>query len=791
MAQLAIGLDIQELLAGIQEAKAELSSLADAARNAADAVSGIAESSQEVGQAEEGPKKFSASISSVYYAAQLAVSGIQAVASSVEQFIAIGEEAAGGVDIARSFELLASQAGVSADELLANMRRASRGTVSEVELMRSANRALLAGGADIASELPRLFEIARAAAIATGQDVSRVYETLVTGIVKGSPQLIDNAEIYLSLGDALDTYAASLGKSTDELTRQERMQATLNAVLEQGARYTEMVGSEAGQASDAFIAYHTAVQELRQELGERLLPTTTRVAQALADLARTAGGGFAEDYSVELHKALQDTDDFLATVRHAAEQVGQHPSLTGGWKTLMQAIADTTDSYDEYREGVQAALAVLERNVSYLELADAQASVLSREEYEAARALRERAAASEQAAQSARQQIVQEQQLADVEARVTDSAQRLAQVQQSIAEEVADIKAEAARRAADEASRQAQREQQAAIQAARQIEDAMRRAEQRRVAIAQQYSDAIAQAQVQYHKTVQSAQASHAQQMESIERAYRRRLAEIEADYEQSEEEAIQNRDALALERARKQRERDIAEAEQSHSEQVSRAQESYRQQLSEARAAYQQQIAAARQARARQEEELRQSLERMRQEQAIAARRRQEDAAREEAYKQAQLQQWIAREIEAVRNKHAQELREAQVYHQRMLAEQARYIAAMSRLAVRYPSVRPQAGVVPGMASGGYATSGVYQLGEEGREFVLDASTTRLMESMAGRLSQDKVRALAVQRGGPSKVSVQQNFTFAPGISASDREWIRQETYNSAVSAVREVLGD
>ena len=59
----------------------------------------------------------------------------------------------------------------------------------------------------------------------------------------------------------------------------------------------------------------------------------------------------------------------------------------------------------------------------------------------------------------------------------------------------------------------------------------------------------------------------------------------------------------------------------------------------------------------------------------------------------------------------------------------------------------------VAGRASGGYVENGLYAMGERGREFVLNADTTRLLESRYGRLDQDTFAGMG------------ESFSYAPYI--------------------------
>lgn len=246
--------------AGVTEAKAQADrAAAQASQEHERALVGVAAASS---QTEQKTRDLTEQMAKLGLATQY----MQQLGQSAQRAGESLEEAARAKDIRASFYSLAESSGVAADRLIANMKRAARGTVDEIDLMRSANRALLAGGAPLADELPRLFEIARAAAKATGQDVGYVFETLTKGIIKASPLLIDNAEVYIKIGGAVDEYAASLGKATDDLTMAERQHAVLNAVLQQGGEFIAKAGAEAESAADKYDRSRVAVQDFKRDV---------------------------------------------------------------------------------------------------------------------------------------------------------------------------------------------------------------------------------------------------------------------------------------------------------------------------------------------------------------------------------------------------------------------------------------------------------------------------------------------------------------------------------------------
>ena len=230
---------------------------------------------------EKSSRKFIRSISGIYAAFVLAPRIAQEFGEALK-------EGAAGKDVRDSFENLAEFVGVSADRLLSSMKAASKGIITEIELMRQANRAFLAGGAEFAIAIPKLFEIARAAAVATGQDVKFVLDSLTKGIAKASIKLIDNAEVYIKIGEAVEEYAEKLGVTADELDVAVRRQAILQAVLEQGEGLIEGVGEEVEFATDAFLKYETAVDNAKQATAEFLIdavgPGAAGQVKALTDV---------------------------------------------------------------------------------------------------------------------------------------------------------------------------------------------------------------------------------------------------------------------------------------------------------------------------------------------------------------------------------------------------------------------------------------------------------------------------------------------------------------------------
>lgn len=184
-----------------------------------------------------------------------------AVAGVVAGFAALVRQGVQIETVSKAFTNLTRNAGMAGEVLATKMQSASKYVLTLSDSMKVANRALLAGGEQFATKLPELLEIARSAALASGQDIAYTFNSLVTGIARGAPRLIDNADIYLRLGDATAEYAKQLGKSVAELSAQERQQATLNAVLKQGEEFTRKVGLQTKTAAEKYASAATGIKD--------------------------------------------------------------------------------------------------------------------------------------------------------------------------------------------------------------------------------------------------------------------------------------------------------------------------------------------------------------------------------------------------------------------------------------------------------------------------------------------------------------------------------------------------
>lgn len=249
------------------------------------------------------------------------------LAAAAAGFFALGAIANKAVDWAKegasiegvrdSFEKLAITAGTTGDTLLAAMQKASKGTISNSDLMAKANAANILTQGRLTAELPRLLEIAGASAKAMGTDVNAAFDSIVLGLSRNSKMIIDNLGITVDLAKANQTYADSIGVAVGALTDEQKSIAFTNEVLKQG---------------DVLV----------QTLGTETLTTAEKIAQADAKIQN-----FTDGLKILAGQGLAQAADALT-------QFQRIMAGDGGGNQAAQALALTAESYRQYTAAVQA-----------------------------------------------------------------------------------------------------------------------------------------------------------------------------------------------------------------------------------------------------------------------------------------------------------------------------------------------------------------------------------------------------------------------------------------------------
>lgn len=226
--------------------------------------------------------------------------------AAMVDFGAATEEAAKGIDLQRGF---IRNFGTDIQKNLDVLRVASKNTISDLDLMQTANRASLLGVTDSVEDLAGLMLTARLRGKEMGLTTTQAFSDIVTGIGRGSPLILDN--LGIKIPDAFKETAESMGSA-------EKTIALTNLVIEDGSNIAKEYGGDLLTASDRMAIVDAASLNLRNSIGllgvafnegantsDTALGVLTAINDIISQLEpyiRALGNALANTLSVEIEK---------------------------------------------------------------------------------------------------------------------------------------------------------------------------------------------------------------------------------------------------------------------------------------------------------------------------------------------------------------------------------------------------------------------------------------------------------------------------------------------------------
>lgn len=198
--------------------------------------------------------------------------------------VKLAKDAAPLQGVQDAFEGITEAAGTSADEMLAALKKSSAGMVTNRDLMTSFNKAAQLVSVDFAQKLPDAMGYLGKVAAATGQDMDFMMNSLVTGIGRLSPLILDNLGISVSVSGAYETWAEANGVVVSEMTKAQQQTALMSEVMVKLAENTANMPDVAGSASQAFANWSVTMQNVKDQIGLAVLPAVTKMMAVLGPI---------------------------------------------------------------------------------------------------------------------------------------------------------------------------------------------------------------------------------------------------------------------------------------------------------------------------------------------------------------------------------------------------------------------------------------------------------------------------------------------------------------------------
>lgn len=187
-----------------------------------------------------------------------------------------------------SFDSLSRSTGEYVPSLV-ELRRATRGMVSDTDLLLRANEALALG---IPTEnLDDLFDAAIRLGKAMGIDATQGIQALTLGVGRQSRLVLDNLGIIVRAEDAYEEYARAIGKTSETLTENERRIAFQSVALEKISEKAAILGNNISSTDMIMDQWSATIANVTTNIGTllgplgALTPIFTALAPAISIIA--------------------------------------------------------------------------------------------------------------------------------------------------------------------------------------------------------------------------------------------------------------------------------------------------------------------------------------------------------------------------------------------------------------------------------------------------------------------------------------------------------------------------
>ena len=234
-----------------------------------------------------------------------------AMSMGIRQLIQFSKEAARVQDMSRAFTTL-SGTGENASIAVDKISGAVKGTMSQMDLFKQANNAMILGVTRNTDEMAEMFKIAQTLGAALGVDTAHAVESLITGIGRQSRLMLDNIGIIVKADQAYESYANKLGITADKLTDAQKKQAFFTAAMESARTKAEELGNQQLTARDQFNKFNATMEDFTNFIGEKSSPIVLNFLNNMSESLRKI-------METNLETAVRQLKDMGATLEEMAE----------------------------------------------------------------------------------------------------------------------------------------------------------------------------------------------------------------------------------------------------------------------------------------------------------------------------------------------------------------------------------------------------------------------------------------------------------------------------------------
>jgi hypothetical protein len=247
--------------------------------------------------------------------------------------------------ITESFTRLATSIGQSGDAMLRTTRTATKGLISDLDLMQASNKAMLLGLPVTAAEMGTLGEAAMKLGRAMGLDAKQSLDDLITALGRSSPMILDNLGLTVRVGEANERYAEKLGKAAAQLTDAERKTAFYEAAMAAARAKADALGDSHVTLMDSIGQAWVSVQNSFRNAGQNIEAMYQGIGRALSANGM-AMAGYSEaliQHNLSLEENAKKSREQFAASRAKFLQLQQETQATATYTEQLAAVRAEVD----------------------------------------------------------------------------------------------------------------------------------------------------------------------------------------------------------------------------------------------------------------------------------------------------------------------------------------------------------------------------------------------------------------------------------------------------------------
>lgn len=234
-----------------------------------------------------------------------------AMGLGIKQLIQFTKSAAKVQDMSRAFTTL-SKTGEDSSIAVSKISGAVKGTMSQMDLFKQANNAMILGVTRNTDEMAEMFSMAQTLGAALGVDTAHAVESLITGIGRQSRLMLDNIGIIVKSDQAYQDYAKNLGITADKLTNAQKKQAFFTAAMDAARIKSAELGNQQLTARDQFNKFNATMSDFTNFIGQKSTPVVLNFLNNMGEAMRKM-------METNLETAVRQLKDMGATMEEMAE----------------------------------------------------------------------------------------------------------------------------------------------------------------------------------------------------------------------------------------------------------------------------------------------------------------------------------------------------------------------------------------------------------------------------------------------------------------------------------------